>query len=101
MSIWRASPAASWSQSSPRRVAARLGFGGLTRNNQFLTLFNIGGPCDDIARSGRATPLSMVVRIGIFPRDERGCRLIRQGSSDKNEVSGTRAESPSSRLSAI
>jgi hypothetical protein len=43
----------------------------------------------------------MVVRPGIFPRDERGCRLIHRESSDKNEASGTREESPSPRLPAI
>ena len=82
-------------------MTARLGFDDLMRNNQPLTLFNIGGLCDDIAHAGRAAPLPMVVRPGIFSRDERGCRLIRQESSGKNEASGTRAESPSPRLSAI
>jgi hypothetical protein len=64
-------------------------------------MFNVGGPCDDIAHAGQAAPLPMVVYSLVYPRDERGHHLIQQQSSDKNEASGTHAESPSPRLPAI
>jgi len=64
-------------------------------------MFNIGGPCDDIAHAGQAAPLPMVVCSLVFSRDRRRRHLTQQESSDKNEASGTHAESPSPRLPAI
>jgi hypothetical protein len=73
----------------------------VNENYQFLTMFNVSGPCDDIAHAGQTAPLPMVVCSLVFPRDERGRHLIQQESSDKNEASGIHAESPSPRLPAI